>query len=166
MLLNLKFISAKNTSKSDLKTNHTRVMYTYSLLHQRRIFRGNSSIHILPPPPWLSSLNEESFLPDKFRDMTKQSNRALRTPVVILSDTLFWLRTVFFVREGSLNIFPRSTRLWTPIHEDNSEIHCLWAFGCDLLDFCCERKKGNLLLRLFGRKRLRLFFIYVLPVSL
>ena len=51
MLLNLKFISAKNTSKSDLKTNHTRVMYTYSLLHQRRFFWGNSSINILPPPP-------------------------------------------------------------------------------------------------------------------
>ena len=38
---------------------------------------------------WLSSLNEESFLPDKFREMTKQSNPALRIPVVILSDTLF-----------------------------------------------------------------------------
>ena len=29
---------------------------------------------------WLSSLNEESFLPDKFREMTKHSNSALRTP--------------------------------------------------------------------------------------
>ena len=30
---------------------------------------------------WLSSLNEESFLPDKFREMTTHSNPALRTPV-------------------------------------------------------------------------------------
>ena len=30
---------------------------------------------------WLSSLNEESFLPDKFREMTTHSNSALRTPV-------------------------------------------------------------------------------------
>ena len=29
----------------------------------------------------LSSLNEESFLPDKFREMTTHSNPALRTPV-------------------------------------------------------------------------------------
>ena len=30
---------------------------------------------------WLSSRNEESFLPDKFREMTTHSNPALRTPV-------------------------------------------------------------------------------------
>ena len=30
---------------------------------------------------WLSSLNEESFLPDKFSEMTKHSNPVLRTPV-------------------------------------------------------------------------------------
>ena len=29
---------------------------------------------------WLSSPNEESFLPDKFREMRKQSNSSLRTP--------------------------------------------------------------------------------------
>ena len=29
----------------------------------------------------LSSLNEESFLPDRFREMTTTSNPALRTPV-------------------------------------------------------------------------------------
>ena len=47
----LKIHQCQKHSKSDLKTNHTHVMYTYSLLHQRRIFGGNSSIHILPPPP-------------------------------------------------------------------------------------------------------------------
>ena len=74
------------------------------------------------------------ILPDKFREMTKQSNPALRIPVVILSDTLFWLQTVSFVLKESLEIFskfnpPTDThpcgQLWNALFVNFS----LWRIG-------------------------------------
>ena len=48
--------------------------------NQRDQYKNCSTVFFLMECYWLSSLNAESFLPDKFREMTKHSNSALRTP--------------------------------------------------------------------------------------
>ena len=49
--------------------------------NQRDQYKNCSTVFFLMGCYRLSSLNEESFLPDKFREMTTHSNPALRTPV-------------------------------------------------------------------------------------
>ena len=49
--------------------------------NQRDQYKNYSTVFFLMGCYWLSSLNEELLLPDKFREMTKHSNPALWTPV-------------------------------------------------------------------------------------